>query len=67
MNININIKFNFFKPKKKKYNDIQPSAPPYGYQQSITPLPKYDDFQSNKRIHVKIKLIAWDVVIIAKR
>ena len=30
MNININIKFNFFKPRKKKNNiDILPSAPPY--------------------------------------
>ena len=27
MNININIKFNFFKPRKKKI-DIEPSAPP---------------------------------------
>ena len=29
MNININIKFNFFKPRKKTNIDILPSAPPY--------------------------------------
>ena len=27
--MNINIKFNFFKPKKKNNIDYQPSAPPY--------------------------------------
>ena len=28
MNVNINIKFNIFKPKKKNNNDYQPSVPP---------------------------------------
>ena len=28
MNININIKFNFFKPRKNKNIDYLPSAPP---------------------------------------
>ena len=32
--MNINIKFNFFKPKKESNIDIEPIAPP---------LPKYDD------------------------
>ena len=27
--MNINIKFNFFKPRKKKNIDNEPSAPPY--------------------------------------
>ena len=34
VNININIKFNFFKPRKKKNIDIEPSA-----------LPEYSDFK----------------------
>ena len=29
VNINIDIKINFFKPRKKKNIDILPSAPPY--------------------------------------
>ena len=37
----MNIKLNFFKAKKKKNIDIQPSAPPYQH----TPLAKYDDLQ----------------------
>ena len=28
VNINMKINFKFFKPKNKKYTDIQPSAPP---------------------------------------
>ena len=31
MSININIKFNFFKPQKKSNIDIEPSAPPPEY------------------------------------
>ena len=29
MNININIKLNLFKPRKKNNINIEPSAPPY--------------------------------------
>ena len=29
VNINLNIKFNLFKPRQKKNIDIEPSAPPY--------------------------------------
>ena len=29
MNININIKFNLFKPRKEKIKNYEPSAPPY--------------------------------------
>ena len=34
MNININIKFNFFKPRKEKIKIYEPSAPPY-YEQDF--------------------------------
>ena len=35
MNIKINVKINFFKPRKEKLKNYEPSAPPY-YEQITT-------------------------------